>query len=210
MTGRVSENAVGGTVASLEDATCLDAEGTTLSFHVDPASATASQFYANATEVHNTVELLVADGAVIDYEKTAGRSITVPVVVTDEGGATMTMSVVVALVDVNEAPEFTVASKALAPSLPEDSVVGTAVATVQAVDQDAGNVVVYALAGSTDRMLWALDSLSGAVTLKGTLDAESAFSHDVTVSATDPSGLSDTLTFTVAVGNVEDTGVTGM
>ena len=207
--GAVDENAPGGVVVSSVEARCSDVEGEAITFRVDASAsaAAAAQFETNVT-APNTFVVVVAANATIDFETTAGHEVQVPVVATDAGGATTTMTVLVTLRDVNEAPVFTPASHALAPTLAEDTAPGTTVLTVHAVDEDDGDVVVYALGGATDRMLFAVDVLTGAVSLVGRLDYESAGVYEVTVVATDPEGLEAELRTALTVSDVHDIAIT--
>ena len=204
--GVVDENAGAGVVVSHGPATCTDAESPYLAYAVQGANPA---FVTNLTETFG-VELLVAPGAVIDYESTPGHVLTIVVEASDGDGGSANMVVPITIRDVNEAPEFTPETKALAPTLAEDTAPGTVVTSVNAMDYDAGDVVVYSLTGGTDKFMWAVDALSGQLTLLGELDFETAEHHDVVFAATDPSGASDVFTMTVAVTDVDDVAVTSL
>jgi len=100
--------------------------------------------------------------------------------------------------------------------LAENSAAGTAVGTVQGIDPDR-DALTYSLVNldrngqpiSDGTGAFTIDSRTGAITVANSLalDFESATSHDVRVTVTDPSGLSFEKTFTIDLSNVNETPV---
>ena len=97
------------------------------------------------------------------------------------------------------APEF--ASSAVTLQLEENSGSGALVGTVEATDPD-GEALTYAL-GGTDAESFTLDQ-AAALRSAGDFDRETKDSYEVTITATDPYGLSDTVTVTVEVSDRDE------
>ncbi|MCP3880985.1 MAG: hypothetical protein GY701_21695, partial [Sulfitobacter sp.] len=95
----------------------------------------------------------------------------------------------------------------------ENTLDGTIVGTVAANDAD-GDTLTYTLtAGNTDpdgdgNPAFAINPTTGTITVNdsGDLDYESTTGFDLEVSATDPGGLSDTATVTIALTNLAEPG----
>jgi hypothetical protein len=73
---------------------------------------------------------------------------------------------------------------------------------VSATDPD-GDALTYALGGA-DADHFAINSATGQLSTKGALDYETDDSYSVTVTATDPGGLSDSAAVTITVRDVEE------
>ncbi|MCG8652830.1 MAG: Ig-like domain-containing protein, partial [Pirellulales bacterium] len=86
----------------------------------------------------------------------------------------------------------------------ENSAIGSAVGlTALATDTDVSDVVSYSLADSAGGR-FAIDTLSGVVTVNGILDFEAASSHQISVRAASSDGSVVTSVFSIAVGNVNE------
>ena len=82
--------------------------------------------------------------------------------------------------DANEAPVFDQPSYAM--ELAEDAVSGTKVIGVSAQDDDSGDIHInYAITDGNSDDLFTIDTMTGIITLIGTLDTESATTHILTV-----------------------------
>ena len=134
-TQTVVENAIGGTVVATLAATDPDV-GDTLTFSL---AGNAGGLFALSG---NTV--VVANGAVLDFETAASHAITV--VVTDQGGLTKSQSVTIAVTNVNEAAVFSAASVSTG-SVTEDVAPFQIGGKLTVVDPDAAESGVVALAG---------------------------------------------------------------
>ena len=90
-------------------------------------------------------------------------------------------------------------------SVAENAVVGTAVGlTALATDPDVSDTVSYSLTDDAGG-LFAINSLTGVVTVNAALDAETATSHTITVKALSSDGSFSTQDFTIEVTDVADT-----
>ena len=69
-------------------------------------------------------------------------------------------------------------------------------ATDAETDTDSGDTLTYTLSG-TDAASFAIVAASGQLQTKVALDYETKSRYSVTVTATDPSGASDTITVTI-------------
>ncbi len=104
----------------------------------------------------------------------------------------------------NEPPEAKDASL----SLPENSTNGTTVGTAVATDIDAGDTLAYTISNSdpngNGKAAFAIDPITGQITVNdsGDLDFETTPDFNLTVTATDAGGLSDTATVTIGLTDV--------
>ena len=140
--------------------------------------------------------------AALDYE--TKDSYTVIVTATDEAGFSdaITVTIDVADVDDNLPPEFPGA--ATTRSVDENTVAGEDIgAPVEATDADEDDALTYALSG-TDAASFDIISATGQLQTKAALDHETKDSYTVMVTATDEAGLSDAITVTINVADVEE------
>ncbi|PJE01524.1 MAG: hypothetical protein CK429_35370 [Mycobacterium sp.] len=186
----VEENAAQGTLVASVEATDPDA-GDTVSYSL--ADDAGGRFEIIGSDI------LVASGADLNFEALSSHDITV--IATDTGGLERFLTVTINVADVNEAPE------ALAldgQAVLENSAAGTLVGTLSATDPDSGDLLTFALADDAGGLFEIVDNevrvAAGAV-----LDFETATSHDIVVDVSDAGGLSQTQTFTIAIGNERPT-----
>ena len=101
----------------------------------------------------------------------------------------------------NGPPEF--ADETADRSVPENSPPGTGVGEPVAATDADNDALTYSISG-TDASLFRIDSAGGQITVRpGTvLDYETRSSYAVTVTASDPSGASDTITVAIMVTDV--------
>jgi hypothetical protein len=85
----------------------------------------------------------------------------------------------------------------------ENVVAGTVVATLSAVDPDAGDTFTYKLA-SSEAVLFELDGNQIKLKQGAVLDYEQARSHDLTVTVTDKAGLTYSEAFTIQVQDIAE------
>ena len=186
----VAENAVAGTSAGLVAASDPDA-GDTLSYAITAGNAGGEFAINNSTgEVTTTTAL--------DYEATDSYGFTVTV--TDAGGLTDTALITVDVTNVNEAPAAVGASGSVA----ENSAVGTTVATVTSTDPDAGDNVTYAITAGNTGSVFTIDGNTGAVSTNAVLNYEVASNYQLAVTVTDAGGLSDTVSVSISVTDVNE------
>ena len=149
-------------------------------------------------------EVRVKAGADIDYETATSHDITVET--TDSGGLTYSEVLTIDVLDVNEGAvgavtDSNVAGNGVDENLAAGTVVGV---TALATDPDGTDTVTYSLT-SNPGGLFAIDANSGVVTTTGPLDAETASSYDIEVTATSSDGSSSNGTFTIAVNDSDNT-----
>ena len=146
--------------------------------------------------------------APLDHEAPK-NTYTVTVTAIDSAGVTASATVTITVTDVNEPPYFGLGAgdRTVAENTAPGDPVGL---PVSAEDDDAGDTLTYSLAGA-DSASFGIDSGTGLIKVgTGTrLDFESGTktTYEVTVTATDSSHLSTTITVTIEVLNVNEDGV---
>ena len=104
----------------------------------------------------------------------------------------------------NNAPVFSAATAAR--SVPENALTGANIGTpVTATDADSDDILTYSLGGD-DAASFEIEPGTGQLQTEAPLDYETKKSYEVTVTATDPSTLTDSITVTIAVENVDEEG----
>ncbi len=141
--------------------------------------------------------------APLDFEAVSSYSLTVTV--TDNGTPSLsgTGQISITVTDANDYPVVTGASVQIA----ENSPVGTAIATVGATDQDAGQSLSFAITNGNQSGAFAIDAVTGQITLVGPLDYESESNYLLFVTVTDDGNPSRSTVglVSVTVTNVNDT-----
>jgi Ca2+-binding RTX toxin-like protein len=143
----------------------------------------------------------------IDFESDQTLSFTVQAESTD--GSTSQQSYTVTVTDFDEFDVSTILdTNEVANDVSEDAVSGTEVGITAFAQDDDGttNTVTYSLTDDSEG-LFAIDTDTGVVTLAGTLDAETATSHDIEVTATSADGSTSVQTFTINVLDADDADV---
>lgn len=181
------DTAVGSTIGTVS---ATDPEGRPLSFTIvsgDPGG----EFSINPTGA-------VKVATELDAETDTGYSLTVEI---DDGVNTVTETVTVTVVDVDEPPE----TSPLSVTLPENAPIGQVVGTVLGDDPE-GLPVTFTITAGDPGGLFEVDSL-GRVTTVGTLDHETAASHSLTVEVSDGL-LAVSVPVTIIVSDVDEPPVT--
>jgi protocadherin Fat 4 len=198
----VIENVTVGTVVGVT-AFADDADGTdTVSYSLDDD---AGGLFA----IDSVTGVVTVNGA-IDRETAASYNITVRATSTDTSSTTQVFTIAIGDVD-----EFDVGpvsdTNASANTVAENATVGTAVGiTAFAEDLDAtNNTITYTLDDDAGG-LFAIDGVTGVVTVAGTLDYETAASHNITVRAASSDGSFSTQSFLINVTDVNESGVTAI
>jgi VCBS repeat-containing protein len=145
--------------------------------------------------------ITVADGAPLDHETEHQHSIEVRV--TDSGGLSTTQTFTIAVTDVNETPGGLALS---ASGVIEGAADGAVVGTVGATDPDVGDTLTYSLTDDAGGR-FAIDPGTGVITVAdgSLLDFETDGQHSIEVKVVDAGGLSASQTFTIAVGDANET-----
>ncbi len=151
--------------------------------------------------------LVVADGAVLDYE-TAQQHL-VNVRVSDGHGGTFDKSFTIAVTDVDETPPPPVNHAPTdiglsAASAAENASGNTAIGTLSGTDADSGDVLTYTLIDDANGRF---AILNGALVVAdgAVLDYETAQQHQVTLRVSDGHGGTFDKNFTIAVTDVDET-----
>ena len=181
----VPENSPNGTVVGLLAAVDPDA-GDTATFSLTND--------ANGLFAISGANLVVAGP--LDYETATSQRVTVRV--TDSGGLSYDKSFTIGVTNVNEAPTNIVLS---GNSVAENSVNGTVIGAISAIDPDAGDSATFSLANDANG-LFAISG--GNLVVAGPLDFETANSQQITLRVIDSGGLSYDKSFTIGVTNVNE------
>ncbi len=139
--------------------------------------------------------------AALNYEIKNSYSVTVSV--SDGNGGTDSIAVTINITDVNEAPTFTENSpttRSIAENTASDTNIGSA---VSATDPDSGDSLTYGL-GGTDAASFSIDSSSGQLKTKVSLDREDDDAYEITVIVSDDDNLSTSITVNISITDVNE------
>jgi len=181
----VAENAADGTVVGTLGGT--DPDGDSLTFSL--LDGAAGRFEISGTD------LVVADGALIDYESATSHEVTVQA---GDGGFTYSETFTISVIDKNEPPtdiSFT------GTAVPENTADGTVVGTLSGTDLN-GDLLTFSLLDDAGGR-FAIDGADLVVADGTLLDYESASGHDVTVEVSDGEFTCNE-TFTIGVTDEND------
>ena len=192
----VAENAtIGAAVGITAQATDVDAGDTVTYGLTDDAGG---RFAIDSVTGAVTV------AAPLDFESNSSHSITVQA--SDGNGGTSSQTFVIGVTDVNEAPA--VSDQAF--EVDENQAAGAAVGTVVASDEDLpAQTLTYAITAGNGAGLFAIDSLTGAITTTAPLDFETTPAYALTVQVDDGAGGVTSATVTIDVGDLNDTSTSG-
>jgi hypothetical protein len=193
----VNENvAIGAVVGVTASATDADATNNTISYSLTDD--------AGGLFAIDSVSGVVTVAGALDAESAASQSITVQAVSSD--GSVSSASFMIAVNDVNEFAVGPVTDvDGVVNELDEDEPPGTSVGiTAEALDLDATtSAITYSLDDDAGG-LFAIDPVTGDVSLLGALDREAAANHSITVRATSLDGSFSTQAFSIAVNDVDE------
>ena len=138
----------------------------------------------------------------------------VTVTATDPGDLSDSVDVTIKLTDEDEGPEIERApltnqaptfppSAATTREVAENTVAGADIGNPVAADDANGDALTYVL-GGTDAASFDIDPDTGQLKTLAALDYETKTSYDVTATATDAAGLSDSIDVTITVTNVNE------
>ena len=138
----------------------------------------------------------------LDYETKQSYSVTITV----SDGDTLdslsdTITVTITVTDVNDAPVFTdhgTTTRSIA-----ENTLGSIGSAVAATDEDADDTLTYSLSG-TDAASFDIDTTSGQLQTNAALDYENKPSYTVTITVSDDGNLSNTITVTINITNVNE------
>ncbi|CAN0399156.1 unnamed protein product, partial [Scytosiphon promiscuus] len=156
----------------------------------------------------NTGEVTVAGN--LDYETATSHNI--EVTATSADGSTATQNYTVGVTDEDEFDVSVISdTNAAANNVDEDASVGDVVGiTALATDADGSNSnVTYSLSDDAGG-LFAIDANTGVITVANGLDAETATSHSIEVTATSEDGSTSTANFSIGVNDVNETSISAI
>ncbi len=139
---------------------------------------------------------LVVNGS-LNFETAASHDITVRA--TDAAGLSVDQTLTISVSDANETPSGITLSKS---DIAENTALATAIGALAVTDPDASDTHTLSLTDDAGG-LFALDGTN--LVVNGSLNFETAASHDITVRATDAAGLSVDQTLTISVSNLLET-----
>ncbi len=190
-TRSVAENTAADTNIGTAVAATDPDTGDTLTYTL--GGADAASFTINSTNGQ-----LQTSGA-LDYETKTSYAVTITV---SDSELTDTIDVTISVTDVNEAPNFanSTATRSIAENTAADTNIGAA---ITATDVDANTTLAYTLGGA-DASSFSIVSTSGQLQTSAALDHETKATYTVIVTATDGGNLSDTISVTISVTDVND------
>ncbi|MFZ9520009.1 MAG: cadherin domain-containing protein [Silvanigrellaceae bacterium] len=126
------------------------------------------------------------------------NSLSFSITTTDKGGSTFTKSFEVQITNINESPTDITLSGI---SIPENSVSGTVIGTLQTTDPDASNTFSYTLSGTDGGMF---KIVGNSIIADSPLNYEEQNTFSITVTSQDQGTLSVSRTFSLAITNVNE------
>ncbi|KAM4585681.1 uncharacterized protein V3H82_004657 [Fundulus diaphanus] len=202
---KMSESAVVGSKYELERALDLDVGRNGLQrYELKPTDNFALNSHSKIEESKN-VEMVLQKP--LDREKQEQINLVLTAVDGGEPQMSGTMLIVITVLDANDnAPVFT--QKTYKATVPENSSVGTNVATVRATDADQGSnsKITYSITNKLDnvRKIFNINYENGDITLIGNLDFEESRNFQINLRASDEGGLTDYSKLIVDVQDVND------
>ena len=187
----VDENSSFGTLVGQLSSTDVDAGDTATYSLVDDAGGL---FTVDA----NTGEITVSGS--LNFESSANHAIIARI--TDSGGLVLDRSLIISLVDLNEAPVLVSAAYGLS----ENSINGTLVGTLSASDVDAGDVLTFSLISGNTSGAFSINTSTGAITVANTaaIDFETNGTFTLTAQVADRAGLTHQQLVTVTLSDVNE------
>ena len=216
----IAENTGAGTdIGAAVSATDPDVAGTNTDVNLDDATVDALTYTLGGTDAAS-FDIVSTSGqlqtkAALDYE--TDNSYTVTVTASDGGTDTASITVTISVTNVNEAPTFPATTDTR--SIAENTGAGTDIgAAVSATDPDVAgtntdvnpddatvDALTYTL-GGTDAASFDIVSTSGQLQTKAALDYETKDSYEVTVTVSDGGTDTASVTVTISVTDVNETG----
>ncbi|NIX76640.1 cadherin domain-containing protein [Microvirga terricola] len=184
----VNENAENGTLIGTLAA--IDPEGDAVSYTLLDNAGGRFKIVGN--------KIVVANGALIDFETINGTAHEITVLVKDAKGAYQVKTFAIDVKDVNEKPT----DVRLSTTAVDEDATGD-LATLSGTDPDAGDTFTYALAFDPSGNFEIVDN---KLRLKDgqSLDYETAKSHTIKITVTDHAGLSVTKTVAIDINDVNE------
>ena len=170
-----------------------DDDNDTLSYSLSGTNASSFSIDSSSGQLQTS--------AALDYETKPSYSVTITA--SDGNGGSATITVTINVTNLNESPAFTdgtSTTRAIAENAPAGINIGNAVA---ATDDD-GDTLTYTL-GGTNAAAFDIESTTGQLKTKASLDFETKSSYTVVVSVSDSKGGTDSITVTINVTDLDET-----
>ncbi len=201
-TNEVSENvAIGTTVGITANAFDLDATTNAITYSLDDSAG--GRFAIDAA----TGVVTVADGSLLDYESATSHGIVIRA--TSADGSYSLQNFIIQIADVNEFAVTPISdTDSSANWVLENSAIGSVVGvTAFASDADGTDTITYSLDNDAGG-LFAIDSITGVITVAGAIDREVAASYTIAIRATSSDSSTSTITSTITIGDIDEFDVT--
>ncbi|XP_024430916.2 protocadherin beta-14 [Desmodus rotundus] len=202
---KISESTTLGTTFLMESAQDLDIGSNSLQNYTISSNSHFSVKVQDSGDGKIYPELVL--DKMLDHEKEPELRLTL---IALDGGSpprSGTTSVLIEVLDINDnAPEFP--QRLYEVQVPEDTAIGSWIITTSAKDLDAGNYgkisYIFFHASEDIRKTFEINSTSGEVRLRSSLDFEVTQSYTVNIQATDGGGLSEKCTLLIKIMDVND------
>jgi VCBS repeat-containing protein len=196
----VSERASVGTIVGNVVATDADSVGTNQNWSIVGGNSDGI-FSINAA----TGRLSVSNVGNLNFERTS--TYTLLVATTDGVNTSLMETVVISVVDENEAPVFGPSPGII---LDENLANNTVIGQVFAADVDAADQLTYSLSSSVPVSAFSIDAITGEISVRDSslLNFEALRTITLTVQVTDRAGLTDSMTTAVTLRDVNEVPVT--
>ena len=165
-------------------------------YRVDPATSSSTPITGARSSSYTPVATDVGNHLMVTATYTDGMG----------SGKRASASITTAVVDVNAAPEFAAATdtRELAENMPSGTPVGSPITA----NDPNGNNLTYGVSGADAASFTVADE--GQLQTSASFDYEVKSSYSVTITATDPEGLSGSIAVTVNVTNVDEGGMVSL
>ncbi len=163
-------------------------------------TVTASPLVIKAGNTSGVIDITLIDDTLFEGSESMTLNLGTPVYAVTGTTSSMTITI---MDNENNAPVLTPPQ---AVTVDENAQTGTLLSTLSATDAD-GDVLSYSISAGNTGGLFAIDSATGAITVAGTLDYESATSHTLTVEVTDGIAITSS-SLVVNINNLNDNPVT--
>ncbi len=190
-----------------EDAATGSSVGSVIATDPDEGDTVSYSITAGDEDGHFAIDggtgAITVAGA-LDYETASLYTLTVQAGDGNDGSATAAVIITVTEVGEENTTPFFEVSSYYSFSVPEDAAEGVSVGAVSATEIDEGDTVSYSITVGNDAGHFTIDADTGAITVAGALDYETASSYTLTVVASDGTGGSATAWVTVTVTDVDE------
>ena len=190
-----------------EDAATGSSVGSVIATDPDEGDTVSYSITAGDEDGHFAIDAgtgAITVAGALDYETASLYTLTVQAGDGNDGSATAAVIITVTEVGEENTTPFFEVSSYYSFSVPEDAASGATVGAVSATELDEGDTVSYSITVGNDAGHFTIDADTGAITVAGALDYETASSYTLTVVASDGTGGSATAWVTVTVTDVDE------